>query len=53
MDALTPTFSATVREAGLKLTCYTVNTDQQLQRAMACGADAVICDDPAWAVSAL
>ena len=37
-----------VREAGLQLNPWTVNRPEQLDVALACRADAITTDDPAW-----
>lgn len=37
-----------VHEAGLQLNPWTVNTPQQAAVALACGADTITTDDPAW-----
>ncbi|GAA1490712.1 glycerophosphodiester phosphodiesterase [Brachybacterium sacelli] len=40
--------AGTAREAGLQLNPWTVNTAEQLAVALACGADTLTTDDPAW-----
>lgn len=47
--ALTRDAAATARAAGLRVNPWTVNTAEQLQRALDCGADTITTDDPAWA----
>lgn len=37
-----------VREAGLALNPWTINEPAQLEVALACGADTITTDDPAW-----
>lgn len=40
--------ASAAREAGLLVNPWTVNTPEQLAIALACGADTVTTDDPAW-----
>ena len=37
-----------MHEAGLRLNPWTVNSAAQLEVALACGADTITTDDPAW-----
>jgi glycerophosphoryl diester phosphodiesterase len=48
VDALSLGAARAVREAGLRLNPWTVNTPAQLEVALACGVDTITTDDPAW-----
>ena len=48
IDGLSLRAAHAVREAGLRLNPWTVNTPQQLAVALACGVDTITTDDPAW-----
>lgn len=49
IDGLSLRAARAVHEAGLRLNPWTVNTAAQLEVALACGADTITTDDPAWA----
>ena len=49
IDSLEAEFVAAAHDAGLRVLPYTVRTDEQLERALGCGADGCFADDPAWA----
>lgn len=48
IDGLSLAAAAAVREAGLGLHPWTVNTEEQLAIALACEVDSITTDDPGW-----
>lgn len=48
IDGLCLAAARAVREAGLSLNPWTINTPEQLQVALACGADTITTDRAAW-----
>lgn len=48
IDGLSLAAARAVHEAGLRLNPWTINTPEQLAVALACGADTITTDDPAW-----
>lgn len=48
IDGLSLGAARAVHEAGLRLNPWTVDTPAQLEVALACGADTLTTDDPAW-----
>jgi len=48
VDGLSLRAGRAVHEAGLRLNPWTVNSAAQLEVALACGADTITTDDPAW-----
>ncbi|MGY5765994.1 glycerophosphodiester phosphodiesterase [Brachybacterium sp. DNPG3] len=48
IDGLSLAAAAAVKEAGLRLNPWTINRPEQLAVALACGADTITTDDPAW-----
>ena len=48
IDGLSLGAARAVREAGLRLNPWTVNSAAQLEVALACGVDTITTDDPAW-----
>lgn len=48
IDGLSLGAARAVREAGLRLNPWTVNSAAQLDVALACGVDTITTDDPAW-----
>lgn len=48
VDGLSLRAAAALREAGLSINPWTVNTTEQLEVALACGVDSITTDDPAW-----
>ncbi|NMA75905.1 MAG: glycerophosphodiester phosphodiesterase [Actinomycetales bacterium] len=48
IDGLSLAAARAVHEAGLRLNPWTVNRPEQLSVALACGADSITTDDPAW-----
>jgi len=48
IDGLSLRAGRAVHEAGLQLNPWTVNSAAQLEVALACGADTITTDDPAW-----
>lgn len=48
IDGLSLRAGRAVHEAGLRLNPWTVNRAAQLEVALACGADTITTDDPAW-----
>ncbi|AXK46476.1 glycerophosphodiester phosphodiesterase [Brachybacterium saurashtrense] len=48
IDGLSLRAAEAVHEAGLTLNPWTVNSSAQLEVALACGADSLTTDDPAW-----
>lgn len=53
IDGLSLAAAKAVREAGLELNPWTINQGDQLAVALACGADTITTDDPAWVVHEL
>ncbi|WP_422115987.1 glycerophosphodiester phosphodiesterase [Brachybacterium sp. UNK5269] len=49
IDGLSLRAAEAVRAAGLQLNPWTINRSEQLAVALACGADTITTDDPAWA----
>lgn len=48
VDGLSLAAARAVHDAGLRLNPWTVNRPDQLAVALACGADSITTDDPAW-----
>ena len=53
IDGLCLRAARAVHEAGLRLNPWTVNRPEQLAVALACGADTITTDDPAWVLREL
>lgn len=50
---LTPSFAGKARRRGLKVFTYACNVPRQVTRALDCGADVVMTDNPRWLVKRL
>ncbi|MBB5833076.1 glycerophosphodiester phosphodiesterase [Brachybacterium aquaticum] len=48
IDGLSLAAARAAKEAGLALNPWTINHPEQLEIALACGADSITTDDPAW-----